>query len=47
MALTMEQIQAQLARSFEYIHALSQELGMVNGKVDFLNTGRPGQGPGD
>ena len=40
MALTIEQIQAQLVRSFEEIHALSQELGTVNGKVDYLNTDR-------
>ena len=40
MALDIEQIQAQLARSFEQIHALSQEFGTVNGKVNYLNSDR-------
>ena len=44
MALTIEQIQAQLVRSFGEIHALSQELGTVNGKVD-LEHRSAGQGP--
>ena len=40
MALAIEHIKAQLARSFEQIHALSQELVTVNRKDDFLNTNR-------
>ena len=40
MAIMMDQMQAQMARTFEQLHALSLELGQVNTKVDSLNTDR-------
>ena len=38
MALTLEQMQVQVARAFELIHSLSQELGSANSKIEYLST---------
>ena len=38
MAVTIDQMRVQMARAFEQIHSLSQELGSANTKIDYLNT---------
>ena len=40
MAMSLQQLQDQLARSFDQMQALSVELAAVNTKVEFLNGDR-------
>ena len=40
MALTVEQIQAQMSKSFDQIRSLSAEFGDFNAKVDYLHNDR-------
>ena len=37
MAASLDQMQVQMARSFEQIHSLSQELRSANTKIEHLN----------